>query len=481
MHCVFLKLSVFNCILVSAIIPPVICGAQQKVWALKDCINLAFEKNISLQQDILNNEINNINYLQSKSNAIPNLNLSDGQSNYFGGNNSALSQNTSQSGVTNNLSLSSSVILFNGLKNINLIRANKESKIAGNLDVEKLKNDLMLNVVAAYMQVLFEYEAVDMAQSQIDVTKEHLDYTEKYVKAGSLPESNLFQIKAQLATDKATKVNAENQLQMAKVILMQFMETPITPGFEIARSKLPETIPDVPMPSNEIYALAEGILPDVKSAAIKLEATKFSLKSTQAEVFPKLTLSGSLGTNYSSYYSLYATHTTTSINNIGYVGNNPADVVYGPVSTTTTNATNYPFNRQLADNFGQGLSLNLTIPIYNNLIYKSDIARSKIAVKVAQLNENLTKNQLRKNIEQAYTDLLAASKNYMATKEQLVAEGRSMRDMTIKFKAGAINATDFFVEKSNFAKAELSNLQAKYDYLFKLKVVGFYEGKPITD
>ena len=455
--------------------------AQQTKWSLQQCITHSLDKNIALKQSKLNNEVNSINYKQAKANVLPNLNFADVQSfNYINNPNTATIVVSNQNGSSNQAGLNSSITLYNGLKNINLIKENRLNYESGNLDLEKMKNDLLLNVVAAYMQVLFEYEAVDMAQSQIDITIEHLNYTEKYVKAGSLPEGNLLQVQAQLYTDKATKVGAETQLQLAKVILMQLMEIPVVDSFDVARPDLKEIVPDVALTSDEIYAIAVNFLPEVKSAAIKTSSNEYGLKVAKSEIMPKLVLSGSLASNYSSYNSLLTAQTSSSMMNIGYVGSNPNQLVYGPVTTTTTNEGNYPAYKQLYHNFGEGISLSLNVPIYNNLLYKSDIGRSKIALQVAQLNETAVKNQLRKNIEQAYIDQLAASKNFIATKEELVAEERSYRDISIKFKAGLINTTDFFVEKNNYSKAILAQLQAKYNYVFKTKIVNFYTGKPIT-
>ncbi len=457
-------------------------AAQEKVWTLYECIDQSLKANVALNQIIVNNEINKINYTQSKASQLPNLNFTDQQSiNYGRSFNTGDGQSSgSQTYSSNNLALTSNITIYNGLKDINLIKENKLNCEAGNLDITKAKNDLMLNVVAAYMQVLFEYEAVNIAQTQIDVTTEHLKYTEKYVKAGSLPESNLMQMQAQLATDNAAKVAVETQLQIAKVILMQLIEIPVTDRFDIERPVIADITPEIPKKPEEIYQVAENILPDVKSAVTKTSAAIIGLKVARSEVLPKITLTGSLGTGYSSTNSLVSYHTASGVTNIGYLGSNPSELVYGQTTTTTTSTSNYPVFRQFGDNFGPGISLNLTVPIFNNLQFKSDIERSKVTVKVAKLNESAVKKQLRKAIEQAYTDLVAASKNYNAISQQLIAEERSFHDITLKFKAGLINITDFFVEKNNFSKAQLALLQAKYQYVFKSKVVAFYTGNPVT-
>ncbi len=295
-----------------------------------------------------------------------------------------------------------------------------------------------------------------------------------------MPESTLLQIRAQLATDKATEVEAENELQLAKVTLMQYMEMPVNKDFDIEQPEKTDISMDIAATADDIYAKALDFLPEVKSASVKTTAAEIGLKIAKSEVLPKLVLGGSLTTSWSSANSLYSYQTTSKTSQIGYLASNPSEIVDGPVYSTSATSARYPFFRQLGDNFGEGLSLNLSVPIFNNLQFKSDIARSKVTIKAARLNENLVKNQLRKNIEIAYTDQLAASKNYMATGQQLVSEERSYRETSVKFKAGLITATDLFVEKNNFTKATLAHLQAKYQFMFKTKVVAFYSGNSIT-
>ncbi len=482
MNGVFAKRLIIVQVFILFLAIPQAVSAQQKKWSLNDCIDQALHENVVLNQTIVANEINRINYTQSKANPLPNLNLNNNQSlNFDRSVNAGGSQSSGRNVYYNSLSLTSSITLYNGLKNINLIKENRLNYEAGGLDIEKNKNVLILNVVAAYMQVLFEYEAVNIAQAQIEVTSEHLNYTEKYVRAGSLPEGNLYQMQAQLATDNAARVVAETQLQISKVILMQLMEIPVTDSFEIEHPAVKEIMPEIPKRPEEIYQLAEDRLPDVKSAVTKTSAAMLAVKVARSEILPKITLSGSLSTDYSGANSLVSYNTTSGVSNIGYLGSNPSELVYGTTSNTTTNSSNYPFFRQFGDNFGPGISLNISVPIFNNLQFKSDIDRAKVFVNIARLNESATKNQLRKSIEQAYTDLVAASKNYTASGEQLVAAERSYKDITIKFRAGLINSTDFFVEKNNLVKAQLAMTQAKYEYIFKSKVLTFYTGNSISE
>lgn len=457
-------------------------SAQTKVWSLKDCINRALTENIALNQGVAGSETNRINYEQAKAGRLPNLNFSDGFSLNAGRSLDPVSYRYTHRDISaSNISLTTSVTLFAGLKNKYQVKQNGLIYDAGILDVGKLKNDLQLNVTAAYMQVLFAFEAIDIAQSQIAATMEHLQYTEKYVSAGSLPENSLFQMRAQLAGDKVTKITAENDLQIAKVTLMQLIDLPVTAEFETERPDPRLLFPDVTLSTQQIYSIAEGFLPEVKSAAIKTKSAEAGLRVSRSGLFPRLTLSGNIGSSYSSTNSLVTYQTVSQVQHIGYLAGNPAEIVDGVVSNSQASSSYYSYPKQLTDNFGQGVSLSLSVPIFNNLLYRSDIRRSEVAIRIATMNERLVKNQLRKNIELAYTDQRAATNIYLATKDQLAAEESAYRNVTVKFKAGAINTTDFFVEKSMYNKALVTHLQAKYQYLFKTKILNFYLNNPIAD
>jgi len=459
------------------VLSPYVSLAQNKIWTLNDCIKEALDKNITLNESEINNEMNAINYSQSKANIYPNLNFTDAHNLYFGRSINPLSgQYIKENSSANSPALSSTVTLFNGSRNFNLINENKLSYKAGTLDIEKMKNDLALSVIADYLQVIYEYEAVDIAQYQINATMEQVNYTRKYVLVGNKPPSALYQIQAQLASEKASKTNAENLLQLAKVALMQIMQMPIVADFDIERPDSTQAVP-VPILSStlDIYNIAAGILPDVKSAKTKTEAAIAAYKVTKTEQIPKLTLSGSMYTSYSSLG--YLPHVTEQVQSIGYLKDNPSEQVLAPVAVTSTSG--YPLANQFSDNFSQSISINLSVPIFNDLIYKSDVKKAKLAIKNAQLNESLVQNQLRQAIEQAYTDQAGAYKNYDATKEQLIYEEKYYNDIQKQLRQGMATMTDYVVGKNNYYLAVVSNLQAKYQYIFKTKVLAFYTGEPL--
>jgi len=426
--------------------------AQRAVWSFRQCLDTALLKNITVNQSRLVNEVNRVDLEQSKAARIPSLSASVNEGLNFGKNiDPTTNVFVTQSYNSTNLALSSSLNLFNGLQNRNTIKQRKIDVEAGNYDIETARYNITLSITTAYLQVLFSYEILSTAQSLVEATTAQADMTQKLVNAGKLPESNLFQVRSQLATDKLSVVNAESQLAMAKVSLMQLMEIPVSDSFDIVRPEMEE--PPYPLlPSNsQIYQTALQVQPQIASASLYSKSALMGIRISEGARYPRLNLNAGLNTNYASSRK----------------------------TGTAVNPENYPFFEQIWDNLGQSFSLGLSIPIYSNRQIKSNIDRAKINAETIQLTEQNTKNALRKNVEQTYTDLKSAMKKYEATREQLAATELSYRNAEKKFNVGLINAIDFLIEKNNFTTALSNLIQAKYNFIFQQKILDFYLGKEI--
>ncbi len=416
----------------------------QQTWSLKMCLDTAYKKNIAVNQAQLSSRVNKIAFEQSKSAVLPTLNFNDVQSLNAGYSLDPFTyQYTTQKISINNASLNSNVTLFNGHVLLYTIKQNKLIYEAGLLDIEKVKNDILLYVLAGYMQVLMDYEAVSVAQAQIDVTNTQVEQTKIFVKFGKLVQLNLFQIESQLATDKLTKINAVNQLQLDKLILLQLMEIPVLNDFDIERIELKSLLPFLPPSSEEINEVSLGFLPQIKSASLKIKVAQSRVKVSQSAGLPKLVLGGTLKTGYSS----------VRIDDL---------------------------SSQLKNNFSQLLSLTLSVPIFNNFIAKSNVATARINVLMVSLDEQQTKNDLRKSIETVYTNQISSGKKLIALGEQMELEQRTYSDMEKKYSVGILSTTDFLIEKNNYNRVSMSLIQAKYDYLLRTKLVDFYLGKPLS-
>lgn len=416
---------------------------SQTTWTLKACIDTAFKQNISLNQQQLGSQIEKINLTQSRAARLPNLNMSDVYSLNAGSIQDPSTSIYSRQNISaNDFGINSSVTIFNGGLLLNTIKQNRLLCEAGMLDVEKTKNDILLNVVAGYMQVLMDYEAISVAQAQVDASKVQVRQIQQFVDFGKLAELSLLQIQSQLSSDKLLKVNADNQLLLDKLTLLQLMVVPVRNDFDIPRMELKELFPENPMAPNEINKISESFLPQIKSASQKTNAALFSLRMAKSGILPKLSLGGAVMT--------------------GYTGTNTEQ-----------------FGNQFKNNFSQQVSLTLAIPIFNNLMVRSMVAIAKINVQNAEWNEKQTRNDVRKSIEMFYTNQVMAGRKLLATQEQMELEKRTYSDMEKKFNVGAMGVTDFLIEKNNYNKAEMLLIQAKYDYVLKAKMVEFYLGKSL--
>ena len=458
-----------------------ISAKAQHVWTFRECLDTALIKNISINQSNLSSQIARINLIQSKAAQLPNLYLNDSHSLNAGFSlDPYTNQYTSQNISSNNLSLNSSVNLFNGHVLLYTIKQNKLIYEAGSLDIDKLKVDVTLNVIAAFMQVLMDYAAIDIANKQVIVTDTLVGQTKKFLQFGKVAELSLLQIQSQLESDKLLQINAENQLKLDKLTLLQLMDTPIDDYFEIRKLVTEDSVLVIIPSSAQINEVSVGFMPQIKSASLRIESSKTSIKVAQCLGIPSLVLSGGLKTGYSSSRSNYTTDTSYLLTTIGYLKGDITQPVTGEVPTYNSNKQIQSLGSQLKNNFGEFVSLTLSVPIFNRYVARNSISIAKINVRYAELNEQQLKNDLRKSIETIYTNQIAAGKKMLAVKEQLDLERRTYSDMAKKYSFGAVDATSFLIEKNNFDKASMSFIQAKYDYALKTKMVDFYLNKPLN-
>ena len=426
--------------------------AQVKRWKFRECLDTALVHNITVNQSRLTNELNKVSLEQSKANRIPSVSANASEGLSLGKNVDPTTNSfVTQAYHSTNLSINGSYNLFNGLQNANTIRQNRLNVEAGQYDIEKVKNDITLNITTGYLQVLFAYEVLSAAKNQAEATAAQVDRTQKMVEAGKSPESDLLQIRSQQATDNLSVITAQNQLDLAKVTLMQLMEIPVTDLFDVEIPAMLEPAQPILNTNEEIYRRSLAIMPQITGYTIKTNAALMAQKVSEGARWPRLTLGANLNTNFAS------SRTQGSV----------------------VNPEGYPFFEQIWDNIGQSLNLGLSIPIYSNRQIKSNIDRAKINVLNARLNEQNVKNILRKSVEQTATDLKAASKKYEATREQLRAVEAAYLNAEKKYVVGVMNATDFLIQKNNFFQSQSNLIQAKYDYIFKSKILDFYQGKEI--
>ena len=431
-------------------------------------MDTALYRNISINKGILNSNINAINLHQSKSAIIPNLNFGDNQAYNSGFSlDPYTNQYTTQNINTNTANLSSTVTLFNGYLLINTIKQYQLLYNAGEYDILKARNDIVLGVLAGYMQILMDYEAIDAAQAQILSTQTQVAETQKFVTFGKVAPLNLLQIESQLAADKLLKVTAENQLRLDKLSLLQLMEIPVREDFNVQLQQFLTINPADPLQTSEITAVAIAFLPEIQSAALRKEAAMYSLKMARSGYYPKLTFNAALKTGYSSNRTNSMYDTSYLLSTIGYVKGDQTQPVTAMLPMVYNNRQVADLSDQLKNNFSQSLGLTLSVPIFNNRSVKSAVDIASANIQSARLNEQQVRNDVRKSIETVYTNQIAAGKKLTAIEEQMDMETRTYSDMKKKYGFGASSITDFLIEVNNFNKVFMQLIQAKYDYILK--------------
>jgi outer membrane protein len=449
---------------------------SQNTWSLQECINYALENNIQIKMQVLNAEYNENILTQSKAEILPNLNFGASQAYSFGWSNDPFTNEFSPNNTqTLNLSLTSSVTLFNGFQTINTIKQNQYNVETSLANIEKIKNDISLNIAASFLQILFNKELLEIAKNQAEISKQQLSNTTVLVKAGSLAEGSLLEVEAQLALEELEIVNTENLIKTSYLTLAQFLELDSISTFEIEIPEITEPDTNIILPTVDIiYNEAIG-LPQIKAAEYELLSSQKGLDIAKGGLSPSLTLSASYGTGYSDVRKHYAQE-YAGLQSFGIVGAT-GDSVYVPSFNTLE--TDYLFFDQLSDNQSEYVALNLQIPIFNKYYTKTKISNSKINIANSQLQLEFVKNELYKDVQQSHNEVYSALTKYKASKKAVDAMQKSFDYTEKKYNAGLITTLEFNTSKNNLIKSQSDLLQAKYEYIFKLNILNFYRGIPL--
>ncbi len=431
--------------------------SQQKVWSLQECIKYAIENNIQIKQQVTQTEYQKNTLDLAKLKLLPSFN---GQAQYSFAFNRSIDPTTNlfrdQSGQNANLYVGGSTPLFQGLGNYNTIKKNQVLLVASEQDLQSIKDNIALNVALGYLQILLNKELTKATSDQLNITLQQIEKSKKLVEAGSAARGTLLQIEAQAASEEVQLITIQNQLETSYLNLTQFLELKTPVGFEI-------TVPEIPVDTNsviagnidDIYQQAVGNRPEIKSSELKLSASQYDLKIARGSRYPSLSMNHSL----SSYYSSLQQKIISL-----------SPYVTGP----------YPFADQISDFKSTTLGFSLSIPILNGWQANKRVTNSKLAVENSNYTLEATKKQLYKNIQQAFTDATAALKKYIASMKAVISTEESFRYSEQKFNVGLVTPVDYNTAKTALLKAQSDLAQAKYEFIFKTKVLDFYKGIPIT-
>jgi outer membrane protein len=463
----------------------------KNVWTLRECVDYAVANSLSVKRSVYGRETGEVNYFQSKMQFLPTVNGNAGYG-YNWGRNVDPSTNsfTEQRIASANGSLSGSLLLWNGFRQYYGMKQSGTEFNALSEDLIKAKNDVILNVITLYLNVIFNKELVSNAQSQLSSTQQQLDRTKKLADAGSVPRANVLNLEAQLATNELTLIQRENTLTLSLLQLKQALQLPATTQMEL---EVPvaqvETDFVVEQSAEDIFSIALQSMPEIKAAQLRKLSAEYALKSARGSYYPRLSMNASISSVYSDARKQFVGDDTGTVinsnnadvsNQIGYIPSTN-EAIYASFFIPNGSFEDVKFQRQLKDNLGKNLSVGISIPLFNGYATRSSVQRSIIAREQAHINAVQQENTLRQSVETAVNDALAAQRTYRSADRQVTARDEAFRMTKQRFDAGAVNFVEYQVAENDLFQAKSDLLRAKYDLLFRKRLLDFYQGKPILD
>lgn len=424
----------------------------QEVITIQQAVDITLKNNLQIKQAQLSAALGEENLSQSKFALYPSLNGSLSPNLTFGrGLDQTTFQVTNQTSLYTSGNLSTNIDVFQGFAKINQIKQNKILLEADQTNVAKVKNDLILQVVTSYLQVLFNTDLLKASQDQLNIAKKTLIRESTLFDVGNKTLADISQSKSQVATAELNLTNAQNQLDVSYLTLGQLMELQPNQKFLVQAP----TIDNIKLETknsnpDEIFDNAMKIFPDVKLANLRSLAAKQAIEVAKGAYMPRLSFGAGLSTSYSYQYN--------------YAGLTPQQ----------------SFADQINQRFGQSIGMNLQIPIFNGFNARSGVRKAKINYDNYLTQEQLAKNNLNKVIFQASTDLRAAESRFTSTQNAFNAQKDAFYAVEQRYNIGLVNALDYSTATTNRNKAEIDFIQAKYDLLFRSKVIDYYLGKQIV-
>lgn len=477
------------CLLGAAAIAQTDTTNLTRLWSLQECVNYALSNNLDVQRSQYNLEGSEIDQDQARFAMVPSLNagLTNGY-NWGRSINPVTNQFTTQEINSLSPNLNSSVTLFNGLRIQNTIRqANKEVQ-ASEQDLQKAKNDVTLNVINLFINVIFNKELLANARLQLGSSQQQLERTTKQVEVGALPKSDQLNLEAQVATNELNVINSENSLDLSILQLKQAMLLPASEQLDVAIPEVDVEDLIVDQSSSEIFDIAKQTMPEVRSAQLRVTSSYYAVKAAKGSLYPRLSVSGSINSNYSSANDRPQflpdgefTQDTEPLPMVFYepTTNTPIPAVAYGFSPTGTFTDGYGYQDQLQDNLFRSVGLTLSIPLFNGLQAKAGVRRAEVNQQIAEINSKQVLQTLRQNVETAYNDAFAASKSYNSSLKQVQAREEAFRMVKERYDLGAANYVEYQVAENDLFQARSDLARAKYNFIFRKKLLDFYQGKPI--
>jgi outer membrane protein len=451
----------------------------QETWSLERCIQYALDNNISIKQADANVRTALLSEQQAKANRLPSVSGSASLGEQFGRTIDPTTNTFSTQGIGyNSFGLNAGINVFNGGLIHHSVKQAKLNAQASSADAEQTRANLALQIASAYLTILLTQEQLENAGKRVDQSQRQLANTLKLIEAGTLPQADRYNLEAQIARDQQSQITVQNNLDLAFLSLKQLLL--LEPDFDL---KVEKPLVDIPADANpggftlsNLYQTAQQTQSGVRAATFRVQGAHEGIAVAKSAYYPTLSIFANLSSNYSSQF-----FERVSTGNIVKGDPIQVDINGSPILVSFYNEESFlrklPYFTQLDRNFGQGFGINMNIPIYQNGRTRLSVERARLNVISAQLQENSVKQQLKNDIQTAIANARAGQKQLEAARKSVEATRIAFTNMEKRHQLGAVNTLDLTTAKNNLDIAENDLLLAKYDYLFRLKILDFYQGK----
>ncbi|MGL4293636.1 MAG: TolC family protein [Bacteroidales bacterium] len=430
-----------------------ITGLQaQEFWSLQKCIDYAVENNIDIKQRELEKENKEIELNTVRMSRLPNLNANAGESFGFGrstGRDGTMKDNTSSQSY---FGIETSLPVFTGFRIPNQVSAKKFDLAASMEDLNKAREDLSLSVTGYYLQALFYKELLKISKQQVFLTKQQLEQTVQLVNSGKVAISEQYETEAQLAKDELSLTESLNNVNLSLLDLSQVLNLPVETNFDIEEPDMDSLyFKDERNLINplDIYAYSVHHRPGIKSAAYSLESSKKYLKVAQSAYYPTLNFGAGYSTNYFYNYNM------------------------------PEGQKNLSFGYQMRNNGSESLRLSLSIPVFNRFSTRNQVKQARLSIQSQELVLEKAKQNLYKEIQQAYFNAVASQDKFASAEKSVKASLSSYEFEEMKYKNGRSSALELSNARVRLERSLAEEAQAKYDFVFRAKILDFYQGKPL--
>ena len=456
-------------------------ASAQNTWTLERCIEYARQNNLSVKQAEYTIQNNRLTQQQNQFSRLPNLSARTNAGLQFGRTIDPTTNTFNTERISfNTFSLDASATLYNGGRINNAIKQSKINLEASRYDAQATLNDIGLSIANAYLSILLAEEQLSNARQRLALSQEQLSQTDKLIQAGARPANERLDFLAQIALDEQLIIEADNLVVIGYLNLKQLLE--LDPGEEL-RIVRPESvsIPPAVDPRNfgleETYVAALQTQPQIRAADLRLESAQLDENIAQAGYLPSLVLFAGMNTNFSSAFRS-AVFGERRVPQTVFIDNTPVVIEFETQVPLEINQI--PYGRQFRDNFGQSVGLSLGIPIYSNHQNRIAVERARLNVLNTQVANRQLRQQLKTEVQRAIADARAAREAMMAAQRTVEAAQMAFDNAEKRFQLGAINSLEYATSRNNLDRAQIDLIRSKYQYLFNLKVVDFYLGRPIS-